>query len=166
MERNSCVNSVKTDLRFCFYFVLGFSMGKCNFLFLSDHAILIFNMILTFYFSLFKTHSFSYKSYIIKPIFAIFNSFTILFTFEIEQLKYQNTSYVMGEKLHFISNNVKGLQNSLKRIKISEYLKIKLGSNEFLFLQESHSSFTSEQKWADELKGPIFFSHGKRTLVE
>ena len=72
----------------------------------------------------------------------------------------------MGEKLHFISNNVKGLQNSLKRIKISEYLKIKLGSNEFLFLQESHSSFTSEQKWADELKGPIFFSHGKRTLVE
>ena len=72
----------------------------------------------------------------------------------------------MGEKLHFISNNVKRLQNSLKRIKISEYLKIKLGSNEFLFLQESHSPFTPEKKWADELKGPIFFSHGKRTLLE
>ena len=51
----------------------------------------------------------------------------------------------MGEKLHFISNNVKGLQNSLKKIKISEYLKINLGSNEFLFLQESHSSFAPEK---------------------
>ena len=29
----------------------------------------------------------------------------------------------MGVRLHFISNNVKGLQNSLKRIKIFEYLK-------------------------------------------
>ena len=91
MERNSCVNSVKIDLRFCFYFVLGFFMGKCNFLFLSDHATLIFSIILTFYFSLFKTQSFSYKSHLIKTIFAMFNSFTILFTFEIEQLKHENT---------------------------------------------------------------------------
>ena len=91
MERNSCVDSVKIDLRFCFYFVLGFFMGKCNFLSLRDHATLIFNIILKFYFSLFKTQSFSYKSHLIKSIFAIFNSFTILFTFEIEQLKYENT---------------------------------------------------------------------------
>ena len=91
MERNSCVDPVKIDLRFCFYFVLGFFMGKCNFLFLSDHATLRFNIILKFYLSLFKTQSFSYKSHLTKSIFAIFNSFTVLFTFEIEQLKYENT---------------------------------------------------------------------------
>ena len=87
MERNSCVDFVKIDLRFCFYFVLGFFMGKCNFLFLSDHATLKFNIILTSYFSLFKTQSFSNKSHLIKSIFVIFNSFTILFAFETEQLK-------------------------------------------------------------------------------
>ena len=38
----------------------------------------------------------------------------------------------MGGKLYFISNNVKGLQNSLKKIKIYE-LKNNLGSNGFLF---------------------------------
>ena len=67
----------------------------------------------------------------------------------------------MGVKLQFISNNVKGLQNSLKRIKIFEYLKNNLHSNGFLFLQETHSSLAEEKKWADELKGTIIFSHGK-----
>ena len=67
----------------------------------------------------------------------------------------------MGVKLHFISNNVKGLQNSLKRIKIFEYLKNNLGSNGFLLLQETHSSLADEKKWADDLNEPIFFSHGK-----
>ena len=67
----------------------------------------------------------------------------------------------MGVKLQFISNNVKVLQNSLKRIKIFEYLKNNLGSNGFLFLQETHSSLADGKRWVDELKGPIFFSHGK-----
>ena len=67
----------------------------------------------------------------------------------------------MGVKPQFISNNVKGLQNSLKRIKIFEYLKNNLGSNGFLFLQETHSSLADGKRWVDELKGPIFFSHGK-----
>ena len=31
------------------------------------------------------------EGHLIKTIFAMFNSFTILFTFEIEQLKYENT---------------------------------------------------------------------------
>ena len=53
----------------------------------------------------------------------------------------------MGVKLHFISKNVKGLQNSLKRIKIFAYLKNNLG---FLLLQETHSSLADEKKWADE----------------
>ena len=68
---------------------------------------------------------------------------------------------VMGVKLQFISNNVKGLQKSLKKVKILEYLKNNLASKGFLFLQETHSSLADEKKWADELKGPTFFSHGK-----
>ena len=67
----------------------------------------------------------------------------------------------MGVKLKFRSNNFKGLQNSLKRIKIFEYLKINLGSNWILYLQEIHSSLADGKRWADELKGPIIFSHGK-----
>ena len=50
----------------------------------------------------------------------------------------------MGVKLHFISNNVKELQNFLKRIKIFEHLKNNLGSNRNLFLLEAHSSFAYE----------------------
>ena len=46
----------------------------------------------------------------------------------------------MGVKLHFISNNVKGMQNSFKRIKIFECLKNNIGSNGFLLLQEIRSS--------------------------
>ena len=72
----------------------------------------------------------------------------------------------MGVKLHFISNNVKGLQNFLKRIKIFEYLKTNVLSKRFLLLQETHLSLADEKKWADELKGPIFFHIVKRTLVE
>ena len=30
-----------------------------------------------------------------------------------------------------------------------------------MLLQETHSSLANEKKWVDELKGPIFFSHGK-----
>ena len=67
----------------------------------------------------------------------------------------------MGVKLHLISNNVKGLQNSLKRIRIFEYLKNNLGFNGFLHLQETHSSLADEKKWTNELKGPIFSLHGK-----
>ena len=72
----------------------------------------------------------------------------------------------MGVKLHFISNNVKGLQNYLKRNKILEYLKNNLGPKGFLLLQETHSSLADEKKWADKLKGPIFLHMVKRNLVE
>ena len=69
----------------------------------------------------------------------------------------------MGVKLQFISNNVKELQNSLKMIKIFEYLKNNFW---FLFLHETNSSLIDEKKWADELKEPIFFHMVKLTLVE
>ena len=72
----------------------------------------------------------------------------------------------MDVKLHFNSNSVKGLQNSLKKIKIFEYLKENLDSNGFLILQETYSSLTDEKNWADELKRPTFFSHGKTNSYE
>ena len=49
----------------------------------------------------------------------------------------------------------------LKGIKIFEYSKNNLGSKRFLFSQEAHSSLADKKKWADEVKGPFFFSHGK-----
>ena len=69
-------------------------------------------------------------------------------------------------KLHFLSNNANGLQKSLKRIKIFKNLKVNLCSSKFLVLQETHSSLANERKWADELKGLIFFYMVKLTLVE
>ena len=56
---------------------------------------------------------------------------------------------------------MKGLQNSTKRIKIFEYLKNKVTSDCFIFLQEIYSKKDSEKRWSDEFKGQFFFSHGK-----
>ena len=81
---NTCINLLLINLCFCFYHVLGLFLGKCNFLFFSDHGTVIFNIILTFYFSLFKTQSLFYKIHIRKILFAIFDKFTILFAFRIK----------------------------------------------------------------------------------
>ena len=62
---------------------------------------------------------------------------------------------------NFISNNVKGLKSTKKRIKLFEYFKSKLAPSGVLFAQETHSTKEIEQKWKDELNGQIFFSHGK-----
>ena len=85
---------------------------------------------------------FSYKSHIIKTLFAIFDKFTIFFAFKIKQLKLYET----GVKSQLTSNNFIGLQKSLKKIKIFEYLKNKLGSKGFLLLQETNSSLADEKK--------------------
>ena len=45
---------------------------------------------------------------------------------------------------NFISNNVKGIENSLKRLKTFNYLKENISSNGVLFLQETHSSSKDE----------------------
>ena len=66
-----------------------------------------------------------------------------------------------NRKLDFISNNVKGLQSSTTRIKIFEYLKSKVSSDCFIFLQETHSNKDNKKRWSDEFKGQFFFSHGK-----
>ena len=63
-----------------------------------------------------------------------------------------------SDNLKFISNNVKGIQKSEKRIKIFEYLIFFFYLN---FLQETHSSVDDEKRWCDELHGNLYFSHGK-----
>ena len=66
-----------------------------------------------------------------------------------------------SDNLKFISNNVKGIQKSEKRIKIFDYLKNSISPNGFIFLQETYSSVDDEKRWCDEPNGNLYFSHGK-----
>ena len=66
----------------------------------------------------------------------------------------------MNGNYNFISNNVKGIKASEKRLKLFEYLKNNINGNGFIFLQETHSLSNDELKWKDEFGGPLF-SHGK-----
>ena len=66
-----------------------------------------------------------------------------------------------NKSLSFVTNNVKGIQPSKKRLKLIQYFKDKIGSTEVLFLQETHSNSKIEQKWKEDFKGQVFFSHGK-----
>ena len=61
---------------------------------------------------------------------------------------------------NFISNHVKGIRSSEKRLKIFEYLKNKIHHNGFVFLQETHSLTQDEKKWKVDFKDPLFFSYG------
>ena len=65
---------------------------------------------------------------------------------------------------NFISNNVKGLKSTKKRIKLFECFKSKFAPSDVIFVQETHSNKEIEQKSNDELNGQIFFSHGKSSL--
>ena len=49
-----------------------------------------------------------------------------------------------------MTNNIKGMQNKNKRLSIIEYFKNKIGNNGILFLQETHSTTSDEEKWKDE----------------
>ena len=62
---------------------------------------------------------------------------------------------------YFISKNVKGIKPSEKRLKLFEYLRNKINNNDFIFLQETHLSSKDEQKWKDDFRDLLFFSHGK-----
>ena len=59
----------------------------------------------------------------------------------------------------FFTNNVKRLQPSKKRIKLTEYFTSKLKYNGFLFLQETHSAIKNENTWVNDFNGPY-----KKTL--
>ena len=62
--------------------------------------------------------------------------------------------------LNFLSNNVKRMQSSKKRLNQFECFKSKLKLNGLLFLQESHSTISCEKNWKDEFGGDLLFSHG------
>ena len=62
-----------------------------------------------------------------------------------------------SDNLNFISNNVKEIQKSEKRIKIFKYLKNSISPNGSISLQEKHSSVHDEKRWCDELNGNLYF---------
>ena len=62
---------------------------------------------------------------------------------------------------NLLSNNIKGLQSSKKRLKLFQYFKNKISPKGILFLQETHSSKVTEKIWTDEFNGDLFFSHGE-----
>lgn len=66
----------------------------------------------------------------------------------------------MGCNIKFISNNVRGIKNSGKRINTFDQLKNKVGFNGFLFLQQTNSCEKDKKKWNDDFKRALFFSHG------
>ena len=55
-----------------------------------------------------------------------------------------------NSSLSFITNNVKGIQPSKKRLKLMQYFKDKIGSTGVLFLQETHSNSKVEQNWKED----------------
>ena len=66
-----------------------------------------------------------------------------------------------NSEIIFISNNVKEIQNSVKRIKLFEYLKSNATENGFIFQQKTHSCINDEIRWRDKFNGDLFFSHRK-----
>ena len=67
---------------------------------------------------------------------------------------------------NFISNNVKEIRSSVKRLKSFEYLKKNIHHNDFVFLQETHSLTHVEKKWKNDFKDPFFFLTVAQILVE
>ena len=46
-------------------------------------------------------------------------------------------------------------------MKLIQYFKDKIGRTGTLLLQETHSNSKIEQKWKEDFKGQVFFSHGE-----
>ena len=71
---------------------------------------------------------------------------------------------IMNGNYNFISNNVKGIEASEKRLKLFEYLKNNINDYGIIFLQETHLLSNDELKWKEEFGGP-FFHMEKAILV-
>ena len=71
---------------------------------------------------------------------------------------------IMNGNYNFISNNVKGIEASEKRLKLFEYLKNNINDYGIIFLQETHSLSNDELKWKEEFGGPFFFTWKKQFL--
>ena len=67
---------------------------------------------------------------------------------------------------HFVSNNVKGIRFSERKLKIFEDLKNNRHHNGFVFLQETHSITEDEKKWKEDFKDPSLFHMIVQILVE
>ena len=67
----------------------------------------------------------------------------------------------MNDNLSFISCNVKGINQSSKRKKVSEYFQNNSLLNGFIFQQETPSSISKEKQLNDNFKGKIFYSNVK-----
>ena len=63
----------------------------------------------------------------------------------------------MLNKINFTSNNVKGFQSTNKRLKLFKYFKDKIVTNDFLFLQETHSTVNDAIKWKNDFKGEVMW---------
>ena len=64
---------------------------------------------------------------------------------------------MLRNSLSFITNNVKRIKSSKKRLKLIKHFKDKTGSTCVLFPQEFHSDRKVEQKWKEDVKCPVFF---------
>ena len=62
--------------------------------------------------------------------------------------------------LTFITNNIKGIQNNLKRLSVAEYFKNELGNNKILVLKQTHSTFNNENIWKNDFNIPVFYAYG------
>ena len=71
----------------------------------------------------------------------------------------------MNGNYNFISNKVKGMKASEKRLKLFECLQNNINDNGFIFLQETHLLSNDELKWKDEFGGPLFFHTEKAILM-
>ena len=69
-------------------------------------------------------------------------------------------SIMSNSDLTFLTNNVREIQSSKKRISLIEYFKSKSNRNEVLFLQETHSSMKNGNAWVNDFNCPVFFSDG------
>ena len=72
-----------------------------------------------------------------------------------------NNLMLLKKKLSFLTNNIKGIQPSKKRLKLIQYFEDKIGSTGVLFSHDTHSHSNIEQKWEKDFKGQVFFSHRK-----
>ena len=66
----------------------------------------------------------------------------------------------MADIINCISYNTKGLKSFSKQIKVFKYLKSQIFNNGIICLQETHSSENTRDKWKNDFKGELYFSHG------
>ena len=62
---------------------------------------------------------------------------------------------INGIDLKFLSLNVRGINNFIKRQKLFTWSKA-----DIIFIQETYSSEENEKQWINEWGGHITFSHG------